>query len=92
MPTQTLIRAAALTRVLGQSGRRYLVERILQDKPGNQGRVYLATSGHHKYVLKDVAPHDFKYFENMFNDLRSSPYPTRVRRYPDESVFVYKYL
>ena len=36
-------RAAALTRALGQSGRRYIVERILQDKPGNQGRVYLAT-------------------------------------------------
>jgi hypothetical protein len=43
MSAQTLTRAAALTRVLGQSGRRYLVERILQDKPGSQGRVYLAT-------------------------------------------------
>jgi hypothetical protein len=34
---------AALTRVRGQSGRHYLVERVLQDKPGNQGRVYVAT-------------------------------------------------
>jgi hypothetical protein len=33
----------ALTRAFGQSGRRYLVERILQDKPGNPGRVYLGT-------------------------------------------------
>jgi hypothetical protein len=43
MSAPTLIRAAALTRVSGQSGRSYLVERLLQDKPGNQGRVYLAT-------------------------------------------------
>jgi hypothetical protein len=42
MSARTLTRAAALTRAFGQSGRRYLVERILQDKPGNQGRVYLA--------------------------------------------------
>jgi hypothetical protein len=43
MSTPAFTRAAALMRVVGQSGRRYLVERILQDKPGNQGRVYLAT-------------------------------------------------
>ncbi|KAJ8117623.1 hypothetical protein OPT61_g1209 [Boeremia exigua] len=93
MSAQTLTRAATLTRVLGQSGRRYLVGRILQDKPGNQGRVYLATSGDHKYVLKCVAPRDFKYFKDMFDDLRSSPY-LRVSddTCPDESVFVYKYV
>ncbi|KAF2254365.1 kinase-like protein [Trematosphaeria pertusa] len=93
MSAQTLTRAVALTRVLGQSGRHYLVERILQDKPGNQGRVYLATSGDHKYVLKSVAPRDFKYFKDMFDDLRSSPYlRVSVDACPDESVFVYKYL
>ncbi|UPX12663.1 uncharacterized protein EKO05_0003204 [Ascochyta rabiei] len=93
MSAQTLTRTAALRRVLGQSGRRYLVERILQDKPGNQGRVYLATSGDHKYVLKSVAPRDFFYFKDMFDDLRSSP-NLRVSddACPDESVFVYKYL
>lgn len=42
MSAPKLVRAAALTRVSGQSGRTYFVERILQDKPGNQGRVYLA--------------------------------------------------
>ncbi|EDU50402.1 serine threonine protein kinase [Pyrenophora tritici-repentis] len=93
MSAQTLTRAAALTRVLGQSGRRYLVERILQDKPGDQGRVYLATSRDHKYVLKGVVLCDFKYFKDMFDDLRSSPY-LRVfdDACPDKSVFVYKYL
>ncbi|KAH7363707.1 kinase-like domain-containing protein [Pyrenochaeta sp. MPI-SDFR-AT-0127] len=93
MSSSTFTRASALTRVLGQSGRRYIVERILQDKPGNQGRVYLATSEGQKYILKSVAPHDFKYFEDMFSDLRSSPY-IRVSNdaVPDKSVFVYKYL
>ncbi|KAF1923226.1 uncharacterized protein M421DRAFT_407270, partial [Didymella exigua CBS 183.55] len=90
---QTLTRAAALTRVLGQSGRRYFVERILQEKPGNQGRMYLATEvdPNHKYVLKSVAPRDFEYLKDMFNDLRSSHY-LRVSddACPDESVFVYK--
>lgn len=31
------------THILGLSGRRYVVEGILQDEPGNQGRVSLAT-------------------------------------------------
>jgi len=36
---------ASLTRAVGQSGRRYLVERILQEKPrpDGHGRVYLAS-------------------------------------------------
>lgn len=38
-----LQRAPALKGILGRSGRHYNVERLLQDKPGNQGRVYLAT-------------------------------------------------
>jgi hypothetical protein len=38
----SLTRAAALTCVLGQSGRRYLIERILQNKVAEYGRVYLA--------------------------------------------------
>jgi len=43
MSNAPIARAAALTRVIGQSGRRYVVERLLQDRPGNHGRVYLAT-------------------------------------------------
>jgi hypothetical protein len=43
MSAPTLTRAAAITQALGRSGRRYAIDRILQDKPGNQGHVYLAT-------------------------------------------------
>jgi hypothetical protein len=43
-----LQRAPALRRILGRSGCHYNVERLLQDKPGNQGRVYLAT-----YITRD---------------------------------------
>jgi hypothetical protein len=34
---------ATITRAAGQSGRRYLIERLLQEKPGPLGRVYLAS-------------------------------------------------
>jgi hypothetical protein len=34
---------AASTRFLGESGRQYIVERILQEKRGPLGRVYLAS-------------------------------------------------
>jgi serine/threonine protein kinase len=43
MSVSTMTRAAALTRVTGQSGRHYFVERLLQDRPSSHGRVYLAT-------------------------------------------------
>ncbi|KAH7381392.1 hypothetical protein DE146DRAFT_597995, partial [Phaeosphaeria sp. MPI-PUGE-AT-0046c] len=93
MAAQTLVRTAALTRVLGRSGCRYVVDRILQDKLGNQGRMYLATSGDHQYVLKSVAPRDSRYFKDMFDDLRSAPY-LRVSddTCPNKSILLYKYL
>jgi hypothetical protein len=34
---------AAITRIVGESGRRYVVERILQEKSGPFGRLYLAS-------------------------------------------------
>ncbi|KAF2845688.1 hypothetical protein T440DRAFT_543610 [Plenodomus tracheiphilus IPT5] len=74
MSTATSTRAAALTRVLGQSGRRYVVKKIRRDKPGNQRRAYVVTCRSQKYVSKSDAPHDFKYFKDMFDDLRSSPF------------------
>ncbi|KAH6622109.1 kinase-like domain-containing protein [Boeremia exigua] len=86
-------RTAALTRAVGQSGRRYLVEQILQDKPGNQGRVYLATSGSQKFVLKSVPPKDFTYFKDMFDDLRySSCLRVPEDTIPEHSMFAYRYL
>ncbi|KAF2803431.1 uncharacterized protein BDZ99DRAFT_526780 [Mytilinidion resinicola] len=89
---------SALVRAVGQSGRRYVVERILQEKPMplDLGRVYLAMSGDQKYVLKSVQPKSFQYFQDMFNDIRNSPYFPYVRvaddSIPDKSMFAYKYL
>ncbi|KAF1950066.1 kinase-like protein [Byssothecium circinans] len=84
---------AAITRAVGESGRRYLVERILQEKPGPLGRVYLASAGNQQYVLKSVSKNDFNYFQTMFNDLRRSPY-IRVAddAIPDQSMFAYKFF
>ncbi|KAF2815025.1 kinase-like protein [Mytilinidion resinicola] len=89
---------SALVRAVGQSGRRYVVERILQEKPMplDLGRVYLATSADQKYVLKSVQPKSFQYFQNMLDDIRTSPYSHYVRvsddSIPDKSMFVDKYL
>ncbi|KAF2446133.1 kinase-like protein, partial [Karstenula rhodostoma CBS 690.94] len=84
---------AAITRIVGESGRRYLVERILQEKSGPLGRVCLALAGNQQYVLKSVSNNDFKYFQAMFNDLQKSPY-IRVANdtIPDQSMFAYTYF
>ncbi|KAF1840662.1 kinase-like protein [Cucurbitaria berberidis CBS 394.84] len=84
---------AAITRAVGQSGRRYVVERLLQDKPGPLGRVYLASAGNQQYVLKSVPKTDFKYFEDMYSNLQKSPY-IRVANDAilDQSMFAYRYF
>ncbi|KAF2133279.1 kinase-like protein [Dothidotthia symphoricarpi CBS 119687] len=81
---------AAVTRIAGLSGRRYIIERVLQDKPGPLGRIYLASW---QYVLKSVSKNDFKPFQDMFNDLRKCPY-VRVAddALPDQSMFAYRYF
>ncbi|KAF2866398.1 kinase-like domain-containing protein [Massariosphaeria phaeospora] len=86
----------AVASAVGRSGRRYLVERILQDRSGPLGRVYLASSAagsSQRYVLKSVSKIDFTYLDDMFADLRDSPY-IRVAddAIPDRSMFAYKYL
>ncbi|ORY18338.1 kinase-like domain-containing protein [Clohesyomyces aquaticus] len=75
------------------SGRRYLVERILQERPGPLGRVYLASGDSQQYVLKSVMQNDFTYFQYLYKDLQSSPY-VRVAdgAIPDKSMFAYKYF
>ncbi|KAF2493085.1 kinase-like protein [Lophium mytilinum] len=89
---------SALVRAVGQSGRRYVVERILQEKPMflELGCVYLATSGNQKYILKSVQPKSFRYFRNMFDDIRNSPYSPYVRiaddSIPNKSMFAYKFF
>ncbi|KAF1851293.1 kinase-like protein [Cucurbitaria berberidis CBS 394.84] len=86
---------SATTRAVGQSGRRYLVERILQDKhmPHGLGRVYLALSDNQKYVLKKLSATRYAYLEPLYDDVRSSPY-VRVAAdaIPDESMFAYTYF
>ena len=50
-------------------------------------------SGTEKFVLKSVPHNDFKYFQDMFRDLTTSPYVRiAVDKVPTESMFVYKHL
>ncbi|KAF2692015.1 calcium/calmodulin dependent protein kinase [Lentithecium fluviatile CBS 122367] len=83
----------AITRAVGQSGRRYVVERLLQEKPGPLGRVYLVSFGSQQNVLKSVPQNDFKSFQDMFSDLQGS---SNIRvaddAIPDQSMFAYRYF
>jgi serine/threonine protein kinase len=51
------------------------------------------SAGNHKFILKDVSQSDFKYFQDMYRDLRSCPY-LRLSQdtVPEQSMFVYKYF
>jgi len=106
--------ASTAAETVGQSGCRYLIERVLQEKGIPPRRVYLATyvapeaqlptlskladshrsrAGNQKFILKDVSQSDFKYFQDMYRELRSCPY-LRLSQdtVPEQSMFVYKYF
>ncbi|KAI4126993.1 MAG: hypothetical protein LQ338_003448 [Usnochroma carphineum] len=76
---------------IGQSGHRYLIDRVLQDKGPPFGRVCLATADNQKFVLKDI-PADFEYYEKMYRNLCGCPYLRPLQDIiPDQSIFVFDY-
>ncbi|KAF1955119.1 kinase domain-containing protein [Byssothecium circinans] len=78
---------------IGITGRRYLFKELLQARP-HLGRVWLATSGPEKFILKDIPKDVFAGFNDIIRpQLRDSP----LIRLPfdtikDQRIFVYKYL
>ncbi|KAI9678155.1 MAG: hypothetical protein M1817_006100 [Caeruleum heppii] len=87
------IMASSPMELLGRSGCPYIIERVLQEKQNPRRRVYLATAGHKKFILKDVSQCGFKYFQDMYRDLRGCPHLRLLQDViPDQSIFVYKYF
>ncbi|KAL9135478.1 MAG: hypothetical protein Q9175_003330 [Cornicularia normoerica] len=81
------------TEVVGHSGCRYLIQRVLQEKGPPTRRVYLATAGKQNFVLKEVSQPDFKYFLDMYRGLRSCAYLRLLQdTIPEQSMFVYQYF
>ncbi|KAL9097946.1 MAG: hypothetical protein Q9163_006298 [Psora crenata] len=79
-------------KLVGHSGRHYLIERILQSKEVPSSHVYLATYGKQKFVAKTVLA-DFQYYRDMQRELYASRYLRLFQdTIPDRSMFVYKYL
>ncbi|KAK2731175.1 hypothetical protein FQN57_003547 [Myotisia sp. PD_48] len=83
------------SEVIGAAGCRYLFKRLIQERP-HLGRVWLATSGQHKFILKDIPKSFFSSFnEDIWPRLREK---SRYLRLPhdtipgQQNVFVYKYM
>ncbi|KAI1113051.1 kinase domain-containing protein [Nemania sp. NC0429] len=79
--------------LIGISGRRYLFKELIQERP-YMGRVWLATSGSEKYVLKDIPANIFSNFNEIIKPrLREH---TNVRlpsdTIRDQRIFAYRYL
>ncbi|EFW16502.1 conserved hypothetical protein [Coccidioides posadasii str. Silveira] len=70
----------------GQSGRHYLIKKVLQEKELTRLRVYLAVSDEQQFVLKEVFQNDFNYYRNMHKDLGSPYLRTLSDTIPEESL------
>ncbi|KAI1165544.1 kinase domain-containing protein [Nemania serpens] len=79
--------------LIGVTGRRYLFKKLIQERR-HAGRVWLATSGGEKFVLKDIPKSVFSNFnENIKPRLREHPnirLPSDTIR--DQRIFAYRYL
>ncbi|KAI1502568.1 kinase-like domain-containing protein [Biscogniauxia marginata] len=75
---------------VGQSGRVYSIERVLQQKESPSRHVYLGT---YKFVLKNVSESSFVDYQDLYRGLQSCPH-LRVPcdTIPERSAFVYRYL
>ncbi|KAI8945849.1 kinase domain-containing protein [Xylaria longipes] len=84
---------STIGELVGVTGRRYIFKELLQERP-RVGRVWLATSGSEKFVLKDIPKNIFSNFnENIQPRLREHPnirLPSDTIR--DQRIFAYRYL
>ncbi|KAK3618636.1 hypothetical protein LTR22_026300 [Elasticomyces elasticus] len=81
-----------MEKIIGDSGRQYLIEKTLQDKKVPFGRVYLASNGNAKFVLKEI-PQDFNIRASIYHRIGSH---SHVRTLSDtisaRRMFVFDYL
>ncbi|KAI1869466.1 hypothetical protein JX265_006556 [Neoarthrinium moseri] len=80
--------------LIGATGRRYVFSQLIQERP-HVGRVWLATSGSDKFILKDVPNEVFAGFkENILPRFRGKSVHSRLPldTISDQRVLVYRYL
>ncbi|EXJ80684.1 CMGC protein kinase [Capronia epimyces CBS 606.96] len=85
--------ASASGELIGAAERRYVFKALIQERP-HLGRVWLATSGQDKFVLKDIPKDIFSaFYENTWHRLRDCPHiRLPLDTIPDQRIFVYQYL
>ncbi|KFY43408.1 hypothetical protein V494_02007 [Pseudogymnoascus sp. VKM F-4513 (FW-928)] len=94
MLQKSIARMAAMpNELIGAAGRRYKFKELLQERQIS-GRVWLATSGHDRFILKDI-PEDI--FSNFNERIRPQLHESLNIRLPldtipDQRIFVYKCL
>ncbi|PGH16902.1 serine/threonine protein kinase [Polytolypa hystricis UAMH7299] len=81
------------TELISVAGRRYLFRQLIQERP-HHSRVWLATSGQDKFILKDILKAIFSSFnEDIRPRLRESPFLQLPHdTIPDQRIFVYRYM
>ncbi|KAK2759986.1 hypothetical protein FQN54_002722 [Arachnomyces sp. PD_36] len=83
----------AATERVGETGRRYAVERTLQEKQHPTSGVYLATAGNERFILKDVPRSIFEIARGLYQNLDANPYLRLPQdTIPGRGTFVYKYF
>ncbi|MCJ1266416.1 hypothetical protein MMC22_006301 [Lobaria immixta] len=84
---------SSITEVVGDSGRLYQIQRVLQEKEPSTGRVYLAIAEEQKFVLKDVPEPEFMHYLDMYRGLGSCSYIRLLQdTITEQSMFVFKYF
>ncbi|EKG12718.1 hypothetical protein MPH_10131, partial [Macrophomina phaseolina MS6] len=85
--------ASVTAELFGESGQRYVIQRLLREREAARRRVYLATSGNQRFILKQVSQSDFEYYRDMYDNLRACP---NIRISQDtvskQSIFVFPYM
>ncbi|EGC48867.1 calcium/calmodulin dependent protein kinase [Histoplasma capsulatum var. duboisii H88] len=81
------------SELIGAAGCRYLFKQLIQERP-QLGRVWLATSGQDKFILKDIPKTIFSSFnEDIHPRFHESPFLRLPHdTIPDQQIFVYKYM
>ncbi|KAI9929823.1 hypothetical protein MW887_011628 [Aspergillus wentii] len=78
----------------GQSGRIYKIKQVIQQEETPPRRIYLATSGDQKFILKYIIPFNFGDLQDINNRLRGDVEHVRLAQdsIPDKSMFVFDYF
>ncbi|KAH8787984.1 kinase domain-containing protein [Diaporthe sp. PMI_573] len=81
------------TSLLGATGRRYIFKELIQERP-HLGRVWLATCGHDKFILKDIPKEIYSSFNEGIRPRLREHENLRLPSdtIPSKCIFVYKYL